>query len=1211
MRNETRDILTKALRRRILVLDGAMGTMIQSRNLSESDFRGERFKAHPVDLAGNYDILCLTNPDVIADVHRQFLTAGADIISTNTFSGTAISQADYRTESFAYEINKAGAAIARKAVADFFSDTPRFVAGSMGPTNRSCSLSPDVENPGYRAVTFEQMSRAYKTQAEGLIDGGADLLLIETAFDTLNAKAALFAILTIGEERGIDIPIWVSGTIIDSSGRTLSGQTIEAFYNSIRHAGPFCVGLNCALGAKALRPFLSDLSEVADIPVAVHPNAGLPDELGAYNDDPEYMAGVIREFAESGLVNIVGGCCGTTAEHIRAIAVAIKDISPRAIPTKKPHCRLSGLEPLTIGSDSLFVNIGERTNVAGSSHFAKLIREEKYDAALKIAAGQVDNGAQVIDVNMDDAMLDAHQAIVTFLNLAASDPNISRVPVMVDSSRFSVIEAGLQCLQGKGIVNSISLKDGEAEFIRRARLIRKYGAAVIVMAFDENGQAVTYQHKVDICTRAYKILTEQAEFPPEDIIFDPNVLTVATGMEEHNDYAIAFIEACRTIKQALPLCKVSGGISNLSFAFRGNNTIREALHSVFLYYAVKAGLDMGIVNAGQLAIYEEIDPELRAIAEDVVLNRAPDATERLTEAAHRFSGAKKRISSEIKWRDLPLKARLSHALVNGLNDFIEVDITEALGVIRDPVAIIEGPLMDGMNEVGDLFGAGKMFLPQVIRSARVMKQAVAILQPHLNAARAGSPKAAGKILLATVKGDVHDIGKNITKIVMECNGYEVIDLGVMTPADKIMNTAVEEKVDIIGLSGLITPSLEEMSRVASEMQRREMTIPLLIGGATTSRLHTAVKIDPAYDGPVIHVPDASRSIAVLANLIGPSAKGYAAGFKSQYAAIRREREDRQDKESLISLEAARLNKFTFSWKEYRPPQPATPGIHIFEDYPIEDLEDCVDWTPLFAAFDLPGLFPRILDYDHLNGEPQKLYDDARRMLASIIENKTIQARAIIGLFPANAVEDDIEIYSDESRQTTSQTIHFLRQQKQKNAGKPNLCLTDYIAPKSIAVADYIGAFAVSAGFGVDAACEAYKQSQDDYSAILLRALADRLAEALSEKMHRKVRNDIWGYDANESSEVGIRPAPGYPACPDHTEKQYLFDLLRVTESIGLRLTENYVMDPLASVCGWYFSHPDSRYFAVGRIGEDQLADYARRKRLPEKEARQWLSPNLW
>ncbi len=1210
--------LTELLAGKILVLDGAMGTMIQAEKLTESDFRSDQFKDHQTDLLGNNDILSLTQPDCIVGIHNAFLESGADIISTNSFNASSVSQADYKTDTISYDINRAAAQLARQAVNTFRSDSKRFVAGSMGPTNKSCSMSPDVDNPGYRAITFDQMAASYKTQAEGLIDGGVDLLLIETIFDTLNAKAAIFAIKQLFEEKDIELPLWISGTIVDKSGRILSGQTFEAFYNSVRHANPFCIGINCALGARTLRPFLQELSGIADIPVSIHPNAGLPDVMGDYPESPEDTAGVIRQLANDGLVNIVGGCCGTTPEHITAIAKAVKDISPRAIPTVAPVSRLSGLEPLTIQSDSLFVNIGERTNVAGSKKFAKLIKAGNYDAALTVARKQVEKGAQIIDVNMDDAMLDAKAAMVDFLNMAASDPDISRVPVMVDSSDFSVIEAGLQCLQGKGIVNSISLKDGEEEFVRRAKLIQQYGAAVVVMAFDEHGQAVDYQHKIDIGKRAYTILTEQAGFAPQDIIFDTNVLTVATGIEEHCEYANAFIEAVRTLKKTLPGCLTSAGVSNLSFAFRGNNTIREAMHAVFLYHAVRAGLDMGIVNAGQLVVYEEIPADLRNLVEDVILNRHPEATAQLTDKAVNVKSTGKRQTDHSAWRDKPLEGRLVFSLINGIADHIEHDINEALTNYDNPVAIIDGPLMDGMNEVGDLFGAGKMFLPQVIKSARVMKKAVAILQPHLKTSRQQKNSNAGKVLLATVRGDVHDIGKNITKIVMECNNYEVHDLGVMVPADTILDSAIEEKADVIGLSGLITPSLEEMRHIAEEMERREFTTPLLIGGATTSRLHTAVKIDTQYSAPIVHVPDASKSVKVLSELMSKDNQvAFAKRVKNEYAGIRKEREERQDKTELLSLSDARENKPAIDWTTYSPPIPKKTGTLVYNDYDIETVVPFIDWTPLFTAFDLPGRYPRILDYKHLGDEPRKLFGDAQKMLKRVIDEKTIQARAVIGLFPANAVNDDIAVFGDDTRQNVLATVHFLRQQKKTD--KPNLCLSDFIAPNHTGKKDFIGGFAVSAGFGVDDACNAYIGSHDDYNAILLRALADRLAEAMAENLHRRVRQEFWGYEKtgtpgvwDESEKcVGIRPAPGYPACPDHTEKELLFKLLNVTENIGLGLTENYIMTPLASVSGWYFSHPDSWYFAVGRIGQDQLTDYAERKGLREDEARRWLSPNLY
>jgi 5-methyltetrahydrofolate--homocysteine methyltransferase len=1205
---------------RILVLDGAMGTLIQSHNLEEADFRGELFRDHPVDLKGNNDILSLTRPDIIAGIHRAYLEAGADIITTNSFNGTSVSQADYETAAHAREIHRAAAALARQAVEQFASDRPRFVAGSLGPTNKSCSLSPDVNDPGLRAVTFGDMKRSYAEAAEGLLDGGADILMVETVFDTLNAKAALFAISEILERRGLDIPVWVSGTITDISGRTLTGQTPEAFWISVSHARPFIVGMNCALGGEALRPYLQELAQVADTRVAVHPNAGLPNELGGYDDSPAEVAAVLRDFAEEGMVNVVGGCCGTTPEHIAAIARAVDGMAPRAIPRLEPLCRLSGLEPLKIGPDSLFVNIGERTNVTGSRKFARLIRESDFERALDVARQQIRDGAQVIDVNMDDAMLDGVQAMTTFLNLAAADPEISRVPVMIDSSDWNIIEAGLQCLQGRGIVNSISLKDGEEEMQRRAKLIGRYGAAVIFMAMDEIGQAESYERKIEICSRGYELLTAKAGFPPEGIIFDPSIFAIATGMEEHNDYAIAFIEACRTIKRTLPHTLVSGGVSNLSFSYRGNETIRQAMHSAFLYHAIAAGMDMGIVSAGQLTVYREIPPELLTAVEDAIFNRRPDATERLTDLAHRTKGRKRTKEQDPAWRAAPVRERLGHALVNGIADHVEEDCLAALAEIGSPLAVIEGPLMDGMNLIGDLFGSGKMFLPQVIRSARVMKQAVAVLEPYLEAAKGEKPKSNGRILMATVKGDVHDIGKNIVGVVLECNGYDIIDLGVMVPAEKILRTAREQKADIIGLSGLITPSLGEMVHVAGEMQRQGMELPLLIGGATTSVAHAAVKIDPEYKHTVLQVRDASRAVSVVRRLLDEQARPVlAAETKAEYARVRAKREERQAELQLLTLEQARRRAVAIDWQGYEPPQPALRGVRLFAGYPLAELRQTIDWTPFFIAWKLPGRYPAIFESEKYGEQARELHRDAEAMLDSIVEQRTLSARAVVGIFPANRVGDDIEIYADDDREQTLAVARCLRQQRVMREGQANASLADFIAPRESGLRDHLGAFAVSAGFGADEEARTFAERGDDYSSVMIKLLADRLAESLAERMHLLTRQELWGYDQDErltndelisEAYVGIRPAPGYPACPDHTEKAVIWQLLDADRRLGVTLTETYAMNPGASVSGWYFSHPSSHYFGVGKIDRDQLADYARRKGMAVEEAERWLSPNL-
>jgi 5-methyltetrahydrofolate--homocysteine methyltransferase len=1233
VQNRTREArlaeLEPLLARRILVLDGAMGTMIQTYGLGEQDYRGDRFAAWPRDLKGNNDLLSLTQPDIIRSIHTAYLDAGADILETNSFNSTAISMADYGMEDLVYELNHASARIAR-GVADEFEqrapDVRRFVAGVLGPTNRTASLSPDVNNPGFRNVRFDDLVDAYTEAIRGLLDGGADLLLVETIFDTLNAKAALFAIDAHFAAAGTRVPVMISGTITDASGRTLSGQTTEAFWNSVGHARPLSVGLNCALGAKALRQYVQELSRIAPTFVSTHPNAGLPNEFGQYDESPEYMAGILREFAQHGLVNLVGGCCGTTPAHIKAIADAVAGLPPRRPAAPPPRCRLSGLEPLSIGPDSIFVNLGERTNVTGSRKFARLVLAGDYDAGLEIARQQVESGAQMLDVNMDEGMLDSKEAMTTFLQLIASEPDISRVPVVIDSSKWSVIEAGLKCVQGKGIVNSISLKEGEETFIHQATLVRRYGAAVIVMAFDEQGQADTADRKVEICRRAYRILTEKVGFPPEDIIFDPNIFAIATGIEEHNNYAVDYIQATRRIKETLPHVLVSGGVSNVSFAFRGNDPVREAIHSVFLYHAIEAGMDMGIVNAGQLPIYSDIPPDLLERVEDVVLNRRPDSTDRLLEVADSVKGQAATQSTNLTWRNAPVSERLAHALVEGIADFIIEDTEEARHQAERPIHVIEGPLMDGMNIVGDLFGAGKMFLPQVVKSARVMKRAVAHLIPYIEAEKlslgngAGESRTNGRVLLATVKGDVHDIGKNIVGVVLQCNNYEVIDLGVMVPCARILETARKEQVDIIGLSGLITPSLEEMSFVASEMEREGFTIPLLIGGATTSRVHTAVKIEPNYKGPTVHVIDASRAVGVAGNLRSDTARTeYAAGVRAEYQDLRTQRGSRKAEERHQSIADARKNRLAIDWPAQTPPKPCFTGVRELADYPLAELVPFIDWTPFFQTWELAGHYPAILQDPVRGPAATTLFRDAGVLLDQIVRERLLKARGVFGFFPANSLGDDIELYTDESRRATATVIHTLRQQMLKPPGRPNLALADFVAPKDSGLADYIGAFAVTAGVGIEAMVSRFETAHDDYNAILTKALADRLAEAFAELLHQRVRREFWNYAPNESLDSeslikeryqGIRPAPGYPACPDHTEKRILFDLLGAEKSAGITLTESFAMFPAASVSGYYFSHPQSQYFGVGKIGRDQVEDYASRKGMDVATAERWLSPNL-
>jgi 5-methyltetrahydrofolate--homocysteine methyltransferase len=1218
--------LRKHLAERILIIDGAMGTMIQTYKLTEDDFRGDRFADHPVALQGNNDLLCLTRPDVIGAVHRAYLEAGADIIETNTFNANGISQADYQAEALVYEINVAAATIARDAVEEYTArtpDRPRLVAGILGPTNRPASLSPDVNDPGFRNVTFDQLVGTYAEQARGLLDGGAHLLMVETIFDTLNAKAALFALVDLLEQRELDVPIMVSGTITDASGRTLSGQTPEAFWNSIRHASPFSVGLNCALGAAELRPHLEEISGVADIFVTAHPNAGLPNEFGEYDQTPEEMAAIIEEFARSGFVNIVGGCCGTTPDHIEAIACAVRDIAPRQIPTLEPRCRLSGLEPFSIGPDSLFANIGERTNVTGSARFARLIRENGYEDALDVARNQVENGAQLIDVNMDEGMLDSQAAMVKFLHLVASEPDISRVPVVVDSSKWDVIEAGLKCLQGKGVVNSISLKEGEDEFVRQARLVRRYGAAVIVMAFDEKGQADTVDRKVQICARAYDILTKNVGFPPEDVIFDPNIFAVATGIDEHNTYAIAYIEACRRIKEELPHAMVSGGVSNLSFSFRGNNAIREAMHSAFLYHAIAAGMDMGIVNPGALTVYDEIHKDLLEAVEDVIFNRRDDATERLTAMAERHTSTATKAVEEREWRREPVERRLAHALVKGIVDYIEEDTEEARQKVERPIQVIEGPLMDGMNIVGDLFGSGKMFLPQVVKSARVMKRAVAYLIPFIEEEKAASGgdsgEPAGRIVMATVKGDVHDIGKNIVGVVLQCNNYEVIDLGVMTPAEKILATAREKKAHVVGLSGLITPSLDEMVHVAKEMERLGFDIPLLIGGATTSKIHTAVKIAEHYHGPIVHVLDASRSVGVVGNLINAQTRGpFMQGVREEYATLRARHEGRQARTKLLGVDEARRRRVGIDWAHYTPPTPRVQGVTPFDNHTLGTLVTYIDWTPFFKTWELAGSFPKIFDDPKIGEHAKQLYADAQSLLDRIVRDGLLHPRAVVGIFPANACGDDVALYTNGGNEVTA-VVHGLRQQMAKPPGRPNACLADFVAPGNTGHRDFLGAFVVTSGEGVAQLCREFEAAHDDYNSIMAKALADRLAEAYAEYVHKLVRTDLWAYASDESLEndalikeayQGIRPAPGYPSCPDHTEKRILFEVLDATTHTGVQLTESYAMTPASSVSGWYFAHPQAYYFGLGKIGRDQVEDYAARKNMPLRDIERWLAPNL-
>ena len=1228
MENQSRNHPLEALlQERILVLDGAMGTMIQQERLSEAQFRGERFREWPSDLRGNNDLLVLTRPELILRLHAQYLDAGADIIETNTFNSTSISMADYGMEGLARELNVAAATLAREAVRLHTAKDPSrqcFVAGVLGPTSKTASISPDVNDPGFRNVSFDALVSAYREALDGLFEGGIDLVLVETVFDTLNCKAALFAIETEFEARGVRLPLIVSGTITDASGRTLSGQVTEAFVNSVSHARPIAIGLNCALGAKELRPYVEELSRVADTRTSCHPNAGLPNAFGEYDDSPESMSRQMGEWARSGWLNIAGGCCGTTPEHIRAIAQAVAGIAPRRIPERPVMLRLSGLEPLNVGDDSLFVNVGERTNVTGSKAFSRLVLAGNYADALVVARQQVENGAQVIDINMDEAMLDSELAMVTFLNLVASEPDISRVPIMIDSSKWSVIEAALKCVQGKGVVNSISMKEGEDEFLRQARLCRKYGAAVVVMAFDEKGQADTLARRKEILSRAYRLLTKEVGFPPQDIIFDPNIFAVATGLEEHANYAIDYIEAVKWARANLPYVKISGGLSNLSFSFRGNDPVREAMHTAFLYHAVQAGMSMGIVNAGQLGVYEKIEPQLRERVEDVLFNRRPDATERLVEFANTVKSSGRAAKEDDAWRSGTVDERLSHALVNGITSHIIEDTEEARLMAERPIQVIEGPLMSGMNVVGDLFGAGKMFLPQVVKSARVMKQAVAHLIPYIEAekARTGqASRAKGKVVIATVKGDVHDIGKNIVAVVLQCNNYEVVNLGVMVPCQQILEVARRENADAIGLSGLITPSLEEMSHVAKEMEREGFSIPLLIGGATTSRAHTAVKIAPNYPGPVVYVPDASRSVTVVQSLLSDENRdAFLAGVRSDYERIRAQHRDKKGQGPLHPIAEARRLGLKTDWKNYTPPKPKKCGVIVLRDYPLQQLVPYIDWTPFFQAWELSGPYPKILQDAVVGEAARKLFEEAQAMLGRVVQEKWITANGVFGLFPAAAVRhDDIEIYRDEGRNEVLATWHNLRQQNHKPTGRANLCLADFVAHKESGVPDYIGAFAVTAGGGIDARVAAFEASHDDYSAIMLKALADRLAEAFAEHLHERVRREFWAYAADECLDSeqliaegyrGVRPAPGYPACPDHLAKGALFRLLDAGTNADMQLTESFAMLPAASVSGFYFSHPESSYFAVGRIGRDQVADYARRAGMSLTEAERWLAPNL-
>jgi 5-methyltetrahydrofolate--homocysteine methyltransferase len=1212
--------LKEEARRRVLLLDGSWGVMIQGYGLKEDDFRGARLAAHNHDLKGNNDLLTLTRPDLIREIGQAYLAAGADIIETNTFNATAPAQGDYGLEHLVYDLNFEGARLAR-AICDerTTADRPRLVAGVLGPTNRTASISPDVNDPAFRNITFDDLAATYRDATRGLVKGGADLIMVETIFDTLNAKAAIYAIEEVFAELGERLPVWISGTITDRSGRTLTGQTTEAFWHSVRHAGPFAVGLNCALGAAEMRQYVAEIAAVADTLVSAHPNAGLPNEFGGYDDTPDQMAEKIGEFARSGLVNIVGGCCGTTPKHIAAFAEAIKGVKPRTVPEKPKYLRLSGLEPFTVTPDTNFVNIGERTNITGSAKFKKLIAAGDYDAALDVARQQVEAGAQVIDINMDEGLIDSEAAMTRFLNLIAGEPDIAKVPVMIDSSKWSVIEAGLKCVQGKPIVNSISLKEGEAAFVERARQVRRFGAAVVVMAFDEQGQADTEERKVSICKRAYKILTGTVGYPPEDIIFDPNIFAVATGIEEHNDYANAFIAAAARIRRDCPHVHISGGVSNISFSFRGNEPVRQAMHSAFLFHAIKAGMDMGIVNAGQLMVYQDIPTPLREAVEDVLLNRRDDATERLLAVAQSYKGGGAEAAvQESAWRALPVEERLTHALVHGIDAYVVEDTEECRSKAARPLDVIEGPLMAGMNVVGDLFGSGKMFLPQVVKSARVMKKAVAYLMPFMDADKSSASEPAGRIIMATVKGDVHDIGKNIVGVVLQCNGYEVIDLGVMTPAQKILDAAREHKANIIGLSGLITPSLDEMCHVASEMERQGFDIPLLIGGATTSRVHTAVKIDPNYRrGQTVYVADASRAVGVAASLLSRNGTDYAAQVRAEYETVAKGHAAARASARRLSLAEARANRFAPDWKSYTPPKPSFLGLKTFADYDLAELAQYIDWTPFFQTWEMNGRHPEILAAPKTAAAATALFNDAQAMLQKIVAEKWLTARAAIGIFPANQSGDDIAVYADETRGNPIALLHTLRQQMMRETGRPNLALADFVSPQG--TPDYIGGFVVTAGHGEEARVKAFEAAHDDYSAILLRALADRLAEAFAERLHARVRREFWGYTPDEALSNddliaekyrGIRPAPGYPAQPDHTEKGTLFALIEGTARAGVNLTESFAMWPGSAVSGLYFSHPDARYFGLGKIEKDQVEDYAARKGWSLAEAEKWLAPNL-
>jgi 5-methyltetrahydrofolate--homocysteine methyltransferase len=1227
--------LHEAIKKRILILDGAMGTMIQQYRLKEADFRGERFADFHTDLQGNNDLLSIVRPDVIENIHKAYLEAGADLIETNTFNANAFSMADYDMEHLVYELNLASAKIAKKAAQEFTAktpDKPRFAIGALGPTTKTASISPDVNDPGYRAVTFDGLMEAYYEQTSALIDGGVDAILIETIFDTLNAKAALFAVDKCFEDKGVKLPIMVSGTITDASGRTLSGQTAEAFWIAVQHIDLFSVGFNCALGATAMRPYIEELSKIAHVNISAYPNAGLPNEFGEYDETPNEMGDLVLDFAENGFVNILGGCCGSTPEHIGRMVELVKNIEPRKIPQPRQYSQYSGLEPLVLRENTNFVNVGERTNVTGSKMFARLIRDEKYEEALAVARHQVEGGAQVIDVNMDEGLLDSEAAMVKFLNLIGAEPDIAKLPIMIDSSKWSVIEAGLKCTQGKSIVNSISMKEGEEEFIRQAKLVKRYGAAAVVMAFDEQGQADTIERKVEICARAYKVLTEQINFNPYDIIFDPNIFAIATGIEEHNEYAINFIEATRQIKERCPGAKISGGVSNISFSFRGNNAVREAMHAAFLYHAVQAGMDMGIVNAGMMEIYADVKPELLTKVEDVLFNRNDEATNALVEYAERVKGGGKVREVDLTWRENTVEKRLEYALVKGITEFVIEDTEEARLKYPEPIEVIEGPLMDGMNIVGDLFGSGKMFLPQVVKSARVMKQSVAHLTPFIEALKLkqGNTTAKGKILMATVKGDVHDIGKNIVGVVLACNNYEIIDLGVMVRAETILAEARKHNVDIIGLSGLITPSLDEMVSVAKEMERQNFKIPLMIGGATTSKTHTAVKVEPQYSGAVVHVLDASRSVTVVSQLLGKNTyEPFIAETRADYERIRVHRSGKKSNKQYITLAEARKNKFKIDWSDFNnlPTKPQTLGIQVFNDYDLAELANYIDWTQFFSTWQLAGKFPAILEDEIVGKQATELYKDATALLQKVIDGKWLQARAVIGIFPANACsDDDIEVYANDERTEVKAVLKNLRQQRKKAPGQPNVSLTDFIAPKVSlfqegrkGVEDYIGAFAVTAGIGIEKHLQRFAETHDDYNSIMLKAIADRFAEAFAERMHERVRKEFWAYAANETLDNealisekynGIRPAPGYPACPEHREKETLFDLLNVTENTGIILTESMAMYPAAAVSGWYFAHPKAKYFGLGAISKDQVADYAKRKGWDFEEAEKWLGSIL-